>query len=153
MLRFQLDVERESAAAVQRLTNKLAALENRESQRFKTALEHTVTQAQARVTDSARVAVDAQVAPALRMHLENSAAATAAVHDVCLKLEQRAADNAEAVVGRIAGEAAIAKAIEAKCMAALDEKTKGLYLFSAVVPFLTAGAAVYLTRWWDKRNG
>ncbi|KAL1518994.1 hypothetical protein AB1Y20_003263 [Prymnesium parvum] len=151
-LRFQLELERESAAAVARLTSKFSALEHKESQRFKASLEHTVQQAQARVVDSARMAVDKQVAPALRAHLTNSAAASEAVQDVCFKLEQRAEENAKAVVARVAGEAAVTRAIEAKCMARLDEKMRHVYLVTALAPFLTAGLAVCAARWWDSRR-
>ena len=152
LLRFQLELERESNAAVSRLSQKFQALENRESQRFRSSLEHTVQQAQSRVADTARTAVDKQVGPALRSHLENSAAATEAVQEVCLRLETRASENAEAVVRRLAGEAAITQAIEAKCLARLDEKTRSLWWWAAVVPFVSASAAVYLTRWWDTRG-
>ena len=109
-------------------------------------------QAQARVADSAHVAVDRQVGPALQDHLERSAGASQVVHEVCMRLEERAAENASSVVSRLAGEAAVTAAIETHCMSRIDERTKGIFLWSVIVPFISAGAAVYVSRWWDNRK-
>lgn len=152
LLRFQLELERETSAAVSRLTSKFSALENKESQRFKASLEHTVQQAQARVADSARLAVEKQVGTALRTHLENSSAATEAVHDVVAKLEHRAEENASVVISRLAGESKITRAIEEKVVHRLDEKMRGVYLWTAIVPFLSTGVAVYFVQWWNSRK-
>ena len=199
--RFQIDLERETQAAIRRVQNTLNTLEAREAreaQRRRAALDGAVEQAQSRISDAVQVNLDAQVhtaaappvctlharlqstrrtrlstftppsppacaphaplnldaqvGPALRLHLEQSAAASDAVRDVAFTLEARAATHAAEVVSKVASDSAITKAIEAKLMARVDERTR-TNIWSVASPLFSAGAAILLYRFWDgKRN-
>ncbi|KAL3931298.1 MAG: hypothetical protein SGPRY_001182 [Prymnesium sp.] len=146
LVRYQLALERESSASLARLSSRFAEIERREASRFHSSLEHAVAQAQARVTEGARTVVDKQVRSSLRAHIENSPAAKQMVHDVCIRLEQKVEEKASVTVARIAGDSGVSGAIEKRCLARVDEKMQGLYLWTAVAPLLSAAAAFYISR-------
>ena len=154
MRQFSAELERETQAAIRRVQatlNTLEAREAREAQRRRSSLDAAVEQAQLRISDAVAVSLDTQIGPTLRLHLEQAAGATELVKQVTLALEQRSSAHAAEVVNRVASDAAITRAIEARCMARVDERTRPTF-WSVASPLLSAGAAVLLCRLWQRRE-
>ena len=114
---------------------------------FQSSLDVRVGVAQARVSESVQSSIDFRLPRALHAHLQDHAATQPLVTDVTHTLQRRVEADAASVVARLASQEAasheLSKALEAQCMARVDERVRSLWAAWFVGGALTAGAL-----WW-----
>ena len=150
--RYADRIKADTEAALEQLKERMAAAEARSMQRHALALDAAVSQARARVDDTVQQSIAQRLPGAFHNYLLDSASVASTVQSVCLKLEDRVVSHAERTVSRVASDAALVRSIEASCVARLEERTRWLVAWSVLAPFVSAGAAVAVSRWWGKRD-
>ena len=145
------DLERVKA----RFREELREIERRERRAFLSSLDLATGVAQARVGESVQASIASRLPGALREHLRDTDATRRLVAEVSVELQRRVEADAAGVVARLASresaEHALSRALEAQCLARVDEKMGGLWRAYFLGGALTAAAGGLLA--WSLGGG